>query len=307
MNIPLKPSRDQLLSDTTKGLLAGLMVVLCWSGFNIVSRFGSKGVFTPFDLAAMRYGISGLLGSVYFLRNVPYVEWPRYIVLSIFGGLGYGLFVYSGFSYAPSAHAGIFVNGGIPFCTVLIAALSSGFQLARQTVLALVISTFGLLLIGIDSLLSHHGDQEIIGDLFFLAAAMSWAIFGILMRRWKIRPLLGICGIACFALVIYWPVYLLFLPKTLLTAGWKDITLQCVYQGLIAAMLAASLYSYANQKIGACQASMMLALVPAVSAIGAYFILAEQISWTVMLGIVVVSVAAIVGAIPNRTEGQYSR
>ena len=114
----------------------------------------------------MRYGISGLLGSVYFLRNVPYAEWPRYIVLSIFGGLGYGLFVYSGFSYAPSAHAGIFVNGGIPFCTVLIAALSSGFQLARQTVLALVISTFGLLLIGIDSLLSHHGDQEIIGDLF---------------------------------------------------------------------------------------------------------------------------------------------
>ena len=307
MNIPLKPTRSQLMSDTSKGFLAGLMVVLCWSGFNIVSRFGSKGVFTPFDLAAMRYGISGLLGSVYFLRNAPYVDWPRYVTLSIFGGLGYGLFVYSGFSFAPSAHAGIFVNGGIPFCTVVIVALSTGFHLARQTVLALLISACGLLLIGIDSLLSHHGQEAFIGDMLFLAAALSWAIFGILMRRWQIRPLLGICGIACFAMAIYWPVYLLFLPKNLLMAGWGDITLQCVYQGIIAAMVAASLYSYANQKIGACQASMMLALVPAVSAIGAYFILDEQLTWTVILGILVVSAGAIIGAMPTRVAGQLSK
>lgn len=302
MDNPSNTRSHPVLSDTTKGLLAGLMVVLCWSGFNIVSRFGSKGVFTPFDLAAMRYGVSGLLGSAYFLRNVPYAEWPRYVLLSVFGGLGYGLLVYSGFSFAPSAHAGIFVNGGIPFCTVVIVALTTGFHLARQTLLALLVSGVGLLFIGIDSLLSHHGEAEFMGDLLFLAAALSWAIFGILMRRWQIRPLLGICGIACFAMLLYWPVYLLYLPKNLPMAGWKDITLQCVYQGVIAAMLAASLYSYSNQKIGACQASMMLALVPAVSAIGAYFILDEQLTWTVMLGIVIVSTGAIVGAMPIRAK-----
>lgn len=300
--MPFKTMNKKLFSETTLGVLAGLMVVLCWSGFNIVSRFGSNGVFTPFDLSAMRYGVSGLLGSAYFLRNVPYTEWPRYVLLSVFGGLGYGLFVYSGFSFAPSAHAGIFVNGGIPFCTVVIVALTTGFHLARQTVFALLVSGVGLLLIGIDSLLSHHGQAEFIGDLLFLAAALSWAIFGILMRRWQIRPLLGICGIASFAMLFYWPVYLLFLPKNLPMAGWKDITLQCVYQGIIAAMLAASLYSYANQKIGACQASMMLALVPAVSAIGAYFILDEQLTWTVILGIVIVSTGAIVGAMPSRLK-----
>lgn len=307
MNNPLKLCRTGMLSDTAKGLVAGLLVVVCWSGFNIVSRFGSKGLFTPFDLAAMRYGISGLLGAAYFLRNVPYVDWPRYLVLSIFGGLGYGLLVYSGFSFAPSAHAGIFVNGGIPFWTVVIVALSTGFRLARQTVFALLISACGLLLIGIDSLLSHHGQAEFIGDFLFLAAALSWAVFGILMRRWHIRPLLGICGIACFSMLIYWPAYLLLLPKNLPSAGWGDITLQCVYQGIIAAMLAGSLYSFANQKIGACQASMLLALVPAVSAIGAYFILDEQLTWTVILGIFVVSTGAIIGAMPGRVSGQLSK
>lgn len=302
MNNPLNPGRARLFSDTTKGLLAGLMVVVCWSGFNIVSRFGTKGLFTPFDLAAMRYGVSGLLGGAYFLRNVPAADWPRYLALSIFGGLGYGLLVYSGFSFAPSAHAGIFVNGGIPFWTVVIVALTTGFHLARQTVFALLLSACGLLLIGIDSVVSHHGQEEFIGDLLFLAAALSWAIFGILMRRWQIRPLLGICGIAWFAMLLYWPVYWLALPKSLPLAGWGDITLQCVYQGIIAAMLAASLYSYANQKIGACQASMMLALVPAVSAIGAYFILDEQLTWTVILGIFVVSTGAMIGAMPGRVQ-----
>ena len=307
MNNPLQPHQPQRLSDTTKGLIAGLLVVACWSGFNIVSRFGSKGLFTPFDLAAMRYGVSGLLGGFYFLRNTPFADWPRYFVLSVFGSLGYGLFVYSGFSFAPSAHAGIFVNGGIPFCTAVLVALTTGLHLARHTMLALALSACGLLLIGIDSLLSHHGQNELIGDALFLAAAMSWSIFGLLMRRWQIRPVLGVCGIAFFALLLYSPVYLLYLPKNLPTAGWGDIALQCVYQGFIAAMLAAGLYSYANQKIGACQASMMLSLVPAVSAIGAYFILDEQLTWTVMAGIVVVSVGPVLGALPVRGSERVMR
>jgi drug/metabolite transporter (DMT)-like permease len=45
---------------------------------------------------------------------------------------------------------------------------------------------------------------------------------------------------------------------------------------------------------------MMLALVPAVSAIGAYLLLGESISLTVAIGIIVVSAGAALGALPNR-------
>ena len=65
------------LSDTAKGLLAALVVVICWSGFNIVSRFGSTASFTPFDLAALRYGVSGALTLPFFLKYVLLREWPR--------------------------------------------------------------------------------------------------------------------------------------------------------------------------------------------------------------------------------------
>lgn len=287
------------LPDQTKGLLAALVVVICWSGFNIVSRFGAKGIFTPFDLAAMRFGVSGLLTLPLFIKFVPYKDWPKYMALSLFGGLGYGLFVYSGFSFAPSAHAGVFVNGGIPFWTVIIVAILSGFRLSRHTLIALLISTCGLVMIAFDSLVNHQIAGQWRGDLLFLSAALCWAIFGVLIRRWHIKPLWGICGIATFALLCYMPVYLLWLPKGIESAPWPDLMLQAIYQGMVAALLAAGMFSYATHKIGACEASMMLALVPGFSAIGGYFILAESLSWVVILGIAVVSFGALLGAIPT--------
>lgn len=299
------PSRPAL-SDVHKGALAGVVVVLCWSGFNIVSRFGSTGAFTPFDLAALRYGVSGLIALPLFIWLVPARQWPRYMVLALFGGLGYGLLVYSGFKFAPSAHAGVFVNGGIPFWTVIMLAVGAGFRIPRRVLIALLLSTTGLVLIGSASLLAPRDGNEWIGDALFLAAAWTWAVFGLLMRRWQIKPQRAILGIASFSAITYLPVYFMWLPKTIQQAGWNDLLLQGGYQGVIAALLAAGMYSYANQKIGASQASMMLALVPAVSAIGAYFLLGESISLTVGIGIVVVSAGAALGALQRAEPARQS-
>ncbi|MDI3515077.1 MAG: DMT family transporter [Gammaproteobacteria bacterium] len=285
-------------SDAVRGLLAALAVVVFWSGFNLVSRFGATTSFTPFDIAAMRYGVSGAIALPLFLRFVPLRDWPRHAVLACVGGLAYGLCVYWGFAFAPSAHAGVFVNGGIPFWTIVIMAVTSGFRIARPTVVALLLSTAGLLLIGFESLLAPARANEWIGDLLFLTAALAWAIFGLLMRRWQIKPQFGILGIASFSALVFMPIYLLWLPSSIGAASWGEIALQCVYQGVIASMLAAGFYSYAVQKVGAGEASMMLALVPAFTAIGAFLILDEALGATTILGIVVVSAGALLGALP---------
>ena len=285
-------------SDAVRGLLAALLVVVFWSGFNIVSRFGATASFTPFDIAAMRYGVSGMIALPFFLRFVPMRDWPRHAVLACIGGLAYGLCVYWGFAFAPSAHAGVFVNGGIPFWTIVIMAVTSGFRIARPTVVALLLSTAGLLLIGFESLLAPAQGSAWIGDLLFLAAALAWAIFGLLMRRWQVKPQFGILGIASFSALVFMPIYLLWLPSSIAAASWGEIALQCVYQGVIASMLAAGFYSYAVQKVGAGEASMMLALVPAFTAIGAYLILDEALGLTTIVGIVVVSIGALLGALP---------
>ena len=288
-------------SNQTKGVLAALVTVTCWSGFNIVSRFGTKGVFTPFDMAAMRFGVAATLTMPFFLYLVPVRSWPKYMALALFGGLGYGLLVYSGFAFAPSAHAGVFVNGGIPFWTVILTAILAGFKLSRHVYIALALSTCGLVMIAFNSMLADHAPNQWIGDLLFLAAAFCWAVFGLLVRRWQIRPHHGIFGIATFAALVYLPIYYFWLPKGLLDASAGDIALQCIYQGIIAALLAAGMFSYATHKIGACEAAMMLALVPAISAIGGYFILGEDLGIVVIVGILIVSLGALLGAMPTNT------
>ena len=64
------------LTGQTQGLLAAMVVVICWSGFNIVSRFGAKGIFTPFDIAALRFGVSGLLSLPFFITLIAVKDWP---------------------------------------------------------------------------------------------------------------------------------------------------------------------------------------------------------------------------------------
>lgn len=286
-------------AERWKGVASIAIVVLCWSGFNIVSRFGSTGAFTPFDMAALRFGVSGVVALPFFLYSTRPAHYPRYMALALFGGLGYGLFAYAGFAFAPSAHAGIFVNGGIPFWTALLLALGGALPRSGSTIVALLLTTSGLVLIGGDSLFAEHGGKQWLGDLLFLPAAACWATFGILVRHWRLGARNAVLGIASFSLLIYLPVYIAWLPSTIHRASWNALALQGVYQGIVAALLAAGMYAYATERIGASRASMALALVPATSAFGANLLLGETINAAAIVGILVVSAGAALGAAPR--------
>lgn len=296
---------DHLNFEYLKGLLASISVVICWTGFNIISRLGAKTEFTPYDLAALRFGISGILTLPAFVWLVPIKHWPKYFALAVFGGLGYALFIYSGFSYAPSAHAGVFVNGGIPFWAALLVGISTSFNMPRNLLIAFLISLIGLIMIGFSSLFGgQQASMEWLGDLLFFIAALCWAIFGYLIKRWGIRPHMAVFGIASFSLVIFMPIYLAFLPKKILAASLIDIATQGVYQGIIAALVAAGLYGYSTQKIGTREAAMLLTIVPGLSALGGYLVLNESLSVITILGIIIVTFGGLLGSIPSSVKNK---
>ena len=64
-----------------------------------------------------------------FLRYVPRQDWLKHAVLALLGGVGYCTLAYVGFAYAPVSHAGVFVNGGIGFWTIVIMAFMTGFHI----------------------------------------------------------------------------------------------------------------------------------------------------------------------------------
>lgn len=280
-----------------KGFAAAAIVVMFWSGFNIVSRLGGRSELTPFDMAAIRFGVSGLLFCPFFIWGRRTMTWLQSLILASTGGLGYALFVYAGFSLAPAAHAGILVNGGIPFATALISWAALGYRPGRRAVLSLLIAGFGIALIGIQSLSQDHGSVPFqwLGDLFYLCAATCFALFGLLLRKWRVPPWETAVGLGTVSMLLYLPIYVLFLPKGLATVAMPLILLQCLYQGVIAACAASLLYAYANQNIGPMKASLMLALVPGISALAAVPLLGEALGMTTLLGVILVTFGAVLG------------
>lgn len=282
---------------TAKGFAAAAMVVVVWSGFNIVSRFGGKSALTPFDIAAIRFAVSGILLLPLFIFGRHSITWLQLFILASFGGITYSLFVYSGFALAPAAHAGILVNGGIPFATALISWAAMGYRPGRRAILSLLIAGLGIAIIGVQSF-SHDDSpsgRQWLGDIFFLCAAASFAAFGLLQKKWRVPPLEVTVGIATVSMLFYLPVYVLFLPKAWSSVPTSLILLQCLYQGVLAACVAGLLYTYANQTIGPIKASMMLALVPGVSAVAAVPLLGEALGTMTVAGVVLVSCGALLG------------
>lgn len=287
--------------STWRGFAAASVVVLCWSGFNIVSRLGGKSALTPYDLAALRFGVSGLLLLPFFLRRPGAMPVLRLLTLAGFGGLGYGLCVYSGFSLAPAAHAGVLVNGGIPFATALVAWAILGYRPGRRALLALAVTALGILLLGLESLGAGSSalPRQWLGDTFFLLGAGCWGVFGVLLRKWHLRPLDAMAGIACVSAALYLPIYALFLPKALTLVPPSLLLLQAGYQGVVAAVFAGLLFAYANQTIGPIKAALMLALVPGISAVAAVPLLHEPVSLITLLGLLCVTTGAIAGAMAS--------
>jgi len=285
------------MKPAVKGYAAATLVVCFWSGFNIVSRMGGRSSLTLFDLAAVRFGVSALVLFPFFLRMRFNATLLQMLGLSAFGGLVYALFLYAGFFLAPAAHAGVLVNGGIPFATLIVAWLALGVRPGGRTVLALALAALGIALIGYQSFThpTPESGPRWLGDLFFLVAATSFAVFGLLLKRWRIRPVEAVVGMAMVCALVYLPIYILFLPKGLGTVPVSALLLQVVYQGLIASALAALLYFYAVVTIGPMKASLMLAIVPGFSALLAVPLLGEELGLATVLGAVLVTVGAVLG------------
>ncbi len=281
-----------------KGFAAAAAVIVIWSGFNIVSRLGGRSPLTPYDMAAIRFIFSGIVCLPFVLIRWRRLKWQRLAVLAAFGGMSYGLFVYSGFSLAPTAHAGILVNGGIPFATALIAWFILGHRPGVRSEFALLVAGLGIVLIGIHSFGQFSGApaHQWVGDVFFLLAAICYASFGLLLKHWDVSPLEATIGVAVISMVCYTPVYLLFLPKAITTVPLSFILMQGVYQGILAASIAGLLFAYAIHNIGTQRATLMLAMVPGISAVAAVPLLRESLDAVTIAGVVLVTIGAILGA-----------
>jgi len=287
--------------DLAVGLAAGGVVVAIWTAFLLVSRAGVHGPLLPTDIAGLRMSVAFVAAAPIAWRlGLAGLRPHQAALLTATAGLGFPLLAYWGFAFAPAAHASIMMTSTLPLWTALLARLVLGEPLRgrRLVSLALILAGIAVLASGLDE--APAGSWR--GDLLFAAASLSWAIFTIAARAWKVAPLAaaGVVGIG--AGLVYLPVWLLFLPKGIAATPCAELAFHGIYHGLLAFLVAFVAYTRCVAALGPGPTTMLTALVPGLGALLAVPILGEPLTLGAISGLALVTAGMLATVTGLRSE-----
>ncbi|HMS26731.1 MAG TPA: DMT family transporter [Burkholderiaceae bacterium] len=299
----------------TTGILAAVVTILIWSSFIVIARASVKGSLTPLDVVFMRYlgAAAVLLPWGWWLVRSQKIRSPNaWLGLSPYGfkltaligsigGVGYAMLAYSGFAYAPAAHASVLLPGTLPLSTALVAMWLLKDRITPTRAIGLALILCGDLLVGGSSLLqAFDGGQTWRGDVLFLAASTSWAFYSVLARKNALDAVKATIALTVFTSITYVPVYALLvgfgaINSHLSTTPWGEMLFQAVFQGMGSVVISGISFTKMIQHFGPIRSTMLTALVPGLSALGAVFFLGEPLHATLILGLVSVTVGILFG------------
>lgn len=199
------------LSNRTQGYLYLLITMCIWGGFTLTARLNVLWHISAWDIVALRFSVAFLIlvPILLYRKETAFLFQKEPFILAMIGGVIYCLFAYSGFHYAPTAHAAIFLNGCIPICTAIMAYILMRQAFDKHTWASLIIML--MVLSGMSTLMyKETGIAFGFGDLLFFISAILWAIFTVLLRKYQLTAWQAMCGVAIWSAIIYIPIYLLF-------------------------------------------------------------------------------------------------
>jgi drug/metabolite transporter (DMT)-like permease len=316
-------SAPRQLSPKTVGILAAVVTILIWSSFIVIARASAKGSLLPLDMVFLRFVGAGLVLlpwgwwlvrseqhsqrlsqklnlSISWLGLSPYAFKLTALVGTI-GGVGYAMLAYSGFFFAPAAHASVLLPGTLPLSTALVAMWLLKDRITPTRAVGLGLIFCGDLLVGGTSLLkAFDGGETWKGDLLFLSASTCWAFYSVIARKNALDAVKATIAITVFTAVTYVPVYAALLAfgavkSHLATAPWGEMAFQAVFQGVGSVVISGISFTKMIQYFGPVRSTMMTALVPGLSALGAVFFLGEPLHTNLMLGLALVTVGILFG------------
>ena len=306
------------LSPRVRGIWAALITVGIWTAFIIIARASVRGSLSPFDIALARIvGASAVLlplgvwlvrrdraqgrvGSSSFFGLSP-LALRVTAVCGVFGGFGYAVLAYTGFFYAPAAHASVLMPGSLPLWTTLLAAVLLRDRITPVRALGLACIVGGDLLVGGMSLLhAFDGGEVWKGDVLFMSAAMSWAAYSVLARRHGLDAVRATTAVTVFALFTYLPFYAVLLglgaiESHVAKASIGELLFQVLFQGVGSVVISGITFVRMIQHFGPVRSTMITAAVPGLSALGASAFLGEPLYWNLLTGLALVTAGIVFG------------
>ena len=143
---------------------------------------------TAWDVAALRFAGAFLtVLPIVLWRGPPRIAPERALAVLVFAGFGFPLFAFAGYRFAPAAHGATVMAAGLPVGTALLGLAFGLGRIGGRRALSLCLVVAGSVLLAAATGGAWAGAWK--GDLLFLAAALSWSVYTVLVQRWRLPAL----------------------------------------------------------------------------------------------------------------------
>lgn len=264
-----------------------LLAILIWAANTVVAK-AAAGVVDPAAISFYRWVIAALALSPFCLPPL----WRRraeirpllgkLLVLSLLGMVLYQCLAYYAAHSTSATNMGV-IGSLVPLLTLLNGALFFGQRPGRQALLGMSLSLFGVLWLlgqGNPLALLHSGINP--GDGMMLLGAASYALYGLLIRRWQLPfgPWLNLYVQILLAVLLLIPVALNADSLAVPAEGWGLV----LFAGLASSLFAAYCWMRGLATLGVERTSVFMNLMPLCTALIAVITIGEPIHGYHLLG-----------------------
>lgn len=284
--------------DTLIGISLAVTATIIWSGNFVVARGIYKQV-PPVTLAFWRWLIASLIILPFawktFKKEWPAIKrsWLYFFVAALTGVSMFNTFVYIGGQYTEAINLALIGTTSSPIIAVMLAKIFLHERIGWQK-----IAGMSLCIIGILFLLSKGDFRNLLsfqftkGDIWVLAAGMSFAIYNTMVKRKPatVSPVSFLFVAFAVGTLILFPFYLNETTHTAPVKWNMNLMLIILYLSLGASVICFLIWNIAIRKLGAGRAALFGNLIPVFSSLEAVFFLNETFNTVHIVCIVLVFV-----------------
>lgn len=278
-----------------------LICVSVWGSTVVVSK-GLLLSLSPVQLMFLRFVFA--YGAMWFICPKWFFRWReewRFLVLALFSNTLYYLAENTALTLTQTTNVSILVSTAPIFTAVILACLHKEERLTRRQILGFGVAFSGVILVVFD------GDGALklnfLGDLLALGAAVSWAVYGIFLRRWSDQydTALITRKLMFYGTLTTLPLVMAEVAPVDLAAVFtlKNVA-KLLYLSLIGNAACYLLWGNAVKTIGVLSANLYIYMVPIVTLLVSAVALGESVSLSGLVGIALVILGMILGTLSEK-------
>ena len=307
MSIVCKICRKEKPMEKTKGQPVGHVmaaIAICvWGSTFIFSKIMLRD-FTPLQIMTMRFVVAYIVLWCLYpkVEKTTFKDNLGIFVLSLFGNTIYFLFENNALQYTLAANVSIIVASAPIWTAILAHFFSKGEKIRRNTIYGSAIAFAGVALVVFNGTIVLKFNP--LGDILSLGAALSWAVYSILVVKYvnRFSSFFLMRRATLCAMIASVPM--------LIISGQMDMPFECLLQkdtlfsiiflGVLGSGVSYVLWNMATRILGVIKVNAYIYVNPFVTMITAGIFLGEPVTAMGIIGAVMIIGGVVLGVTERR-------